>query len=96
MLGGVVMYATDIVAHSQYIATTTEGRLTGALSAILDHLIEEIYSDYRYFDLGISTDQSGTYLNPGLQQNKESYGARAVVYDFHNFDIAGASSPLHE
>ena len=92
MLGGIVMYVDDVVAHAQYISATPEGKRTGAQDAILNYLINDVYSGKRYFDFGISTENDGRYLNPGLQQNKESYGARAVTYDFYKLDLPGAGA----
>jgi Acetyltransferase (GNAT) domain len=96
MLGGIVMYVDDVVAHAQYISATPEGKRSGAQDAILNHLINDVYSGKRYFDFGISTEDDGRYLNPGLQQNKESYGARAVTYDFYQLNLplrSGAAQP---
>ena len=87
MLGGIVIYSDDVVAHAQYISATPEGKRTGAQDAILDYLINDVYREKRYFDLGISTEDEGRFLNTGLQQNKESYGARAVAYDFYRLDL---------
>jgi hypothetical protein len=39
MLGGVVIYETTRVAHTQYIAASEEGRRLGALDLIFQHLI---------------------------------------------------------
>ena len=83
LTGGVVVYESRHVAHAQYIAATDEGKTLSALDAIVDHLLREVYRDKRYFDFGISTEQQGRSLNEGLVENKESYGARAVVYDFY-------------
>ena len=88
MLGGVIMYETSCVAHAQYISATDEGKQLGALDRVLDFLINEYYTDKRYFDFGISTENSGQYLNLGLIENKESFGARAVVYDFYELDLS--------
>jgi hypothetical protein len=87
MLGGVVVYESRRVAHTQYIATTTAGRELGALDFILDHLLNEVFADIAYFDFGISTEDAGRILNVGLIENKESYGARAVAYDFYELDL---------
>jgi hypothetical protein len=92
MVGGVVMYTDDIVAHAQYISATPEGKRSGAQDAILSHLINEVYQQKRYFDFGISTESGGRYLNQGLQQNKESYGARAVTYDFYKLELLNTAS----
>lgn len=87
VLAGVIVYEASNVAHAQYIAATDEGRELGAPDLVLDFLITEYYTDKRYFDFGISTEQAGRYLNIGLTQNKESYGASATVYDTYEWDI---------
>lgn len=87
MLGGVVIYESQQVAHAQYIAATEDGKEIGATDIILSYLINEYYKNKRYFDFGISTEDEGRYLNVGLIENKEGYGARAVVYDFYKLDL---------
>jgi hypothetical protein len=86
-LAGVVMYAGGCVAHAQYIAANEEGKRAGALDLVLEHLINEEYAGFRYFDFGISTEEAGRYLNAGLADNKQGFGARAVVYDFYELDL---------
>ncbi|WP_242921429.1 GNAT family N-acetyltransferase [Pontibacter liquoris] len=83
MLAGILLYETATVAHCQYIGTTARGREVAALDVLVNWLLTEVYAQHRYFDFGISTEQQGQYLNSGLIRNKESYGARAVVYDFY-------------
>lgn len=87
-LGGVVVYESRRVAHAQYIATTQAGRELGALDVILDRLLNELYSEIPYFDFGISTENDGLVLNLGLIGNKESFGARAISYDFYELNVA--------
>jgi len=87
MIGGVIVYADRRVAHAQYIAGTPEAKECCALDAVLDHLVSEVYKDKAYFDFGISTEQAGHFLNEGLIQNKETWGARAIVYDFYEMDL---------
>jgi hypothetical protein len=88
MLGGVVVYENRDVVHTQYIATTPEGRDLFALDRVIDALLNEVYADKTYFDFGISTEDAGRTLNTGLIENKESYGARAVAYDWYEMDVA--------
>ncbi|MFD2999739.1 GNAT family N-acetyltransferase [Pontibacter toksunensis] len=83
MVAGVILYETATVAHCQYMSTTAKGRALGAMDALVDHLLTEVYPHKKYFDFGISTDEQGQYLNQGLVRNKESYGARTVVHDFY-------------
>jgi hypothetical protein len=87
MLGGVIIYESERVAHAQYIAASDDGKEMSALDAIMDFLINDYYRDKTYFDFGISTDQDGQYLDVGLVANKESFGARTTVYDFYKIDL---------
>lgn len=87
MVAGVVIYEHARVAHAQYIAASDQGKRSGALDLIMAHLIEERYAEMDYFDFGISTEKLGLYLNEGLIDNKQSFGARAIVHDFYELDI---------
>ncbi len=89
MLAGVIIYESPEVAHAQYIASTDEGKQDGAADLILDYLISEYYTDKKYFDFGISTENNGRYLNKGLISNKEGFGARSTVFDFYELLIQG-------
>jgi hypothetical protein len=53
----------------------------------MDVLMNEVYPDKPYIDFGISTVENGRTLNVELIQNKESYGARATVYDFYELSL---------
>ncbi len=87
MLGGVIVYESAKVAHVQYIGNTPKGRELGSLDVIMDVLLNVVYREKAYFDFGISTVDEGRSLNLGLIQNKESYGARATVYDSYELDL---------
>lgn len=86
-IAGCVMYLTDKVAHTQYISSTTEGRDKRAVDFLFDRLINDIYKDKPYFDLGTSVEQGGLILNEGLIHQKESFGGRAVVYDTYELTV---------
>lgn len=88
VLAGTVIYETDTVVHAQYISSSDNGKQLGALDGLFDYLINERYSDKKWFDFGISTEQGGTYLNEGLMFQKEGFGARAVVYDQYEISLA--------
>lgn len=81
MLAGTIVYASETVAHAQYMAATAEGKQLFALDAVVQQLITAHYAEKRYFDFGISTEKQGRYLNVGLVEYKESWGGRATVYD---------------
>lgn len=86
MQAGVVVYESAQVAHAQYIGASPEGRETGAPDLIMGYLINDYYARKKYFDFGISTEEAGRRLNSGLVENKQGFGARAVVYDFYEFE----------
>lgn len=87
LLAGVLMFQTDRVAHAQYIASTEGGREMGALDLTFSELINFYKNKVRFFSFGISTEDNGTKLNSGLIEFKESFGARAVVHDFYDWDL---------
>ncbi|WP_210493776.1 hypothetical protein [Patulibacter sp. SYSU D01012] len=87
VLAGVVVYATPLVAHTQYIAAGPEGRARGGVDAIVDHLLREVHPATPWFDFGISTVDEGRTLNAGLVRNKESYGGSTTVYDRYVLDL---------
>ncbi len=89
MVAGSLVYVTPLVAHTQYLANSEEGRSCGALDYVVDKLISEVYPEKRYFDFGISTEDGGRILNEGLAAQKQEYGARGVVYNEYLIRIQG-------
>ncbi len=86
IVAGTVIYGTEKVAHAQYIASSEKGRTSRALDLLFSRLITEEYNNTRFFDFGISTEAAGQRLNPGLISYKESFGGRAITYDFYEVD----------
>jgi len=87
LLAGVIVFEHPTVAHIQYIATSAKGRKWGGLDVLIHTLINEYYRKKDYFDFGTSNGTDGFYLNSGLIQNKESYGARTIAYDFYELSV---------
>lgn len=87
LLAGVVIYETSQVVRSQYIAASTEGKELGALDLLFQYLLKDVYSHKTYFDFGPSSEQDGQYLNQGLIDQKEGFGARAIVHDHYKIDL---------
>ncbi len=85
-LGGTILYFTKEVVHAQYIHFTNRGKDIGAFDLLMNQLLEE-NKEQRYFDFGISTEKEGRYLNEGLINFKESFGARATVCDFYKITL---------
>lgn len=88
ILAGVLIFETEMVAHTQYLANSLEGRDIGALDFLIDKIIKEKYSNKKYFDFGISNENSGLILNTGLIAQKEGFGASAVAHDFYELDLS--------
>ena len=76
------------VAHVQYIAVLGAGARSSGRSTGCSSSCSTRCSPHKpFFDLGISNEQEGKVLNLGLIQQKEGFGARAVVHDFYSLDL---------
>ncbi len=87
LVAGVLIYETAMVAHAQYIAASHPGRSCGALDLLFDYLIHTVYGEKPYFDFGISNEDAGRTLNLGLIEQKEGFGARAIVHDHYEWNL---------
>lgn len=88
IIAGVVLFSTNQVLHSQYIASSSLGHKLSALDAVFQSCIEKAKSENkRYFSFGISNENEGQYLNTGLHQFKSEFGAGGVVYDFYEISL---------
>ncbi|MCC4590297.1 GNAT family N-acetyltransferase [Xanthomonas campestris pv. cannae] len=87
LLAGTLVYDFGHVVHTQYLACSEQGRRADALSLLLAELIEQVYAQRDFLSLGISTEQQGQVLNAGLVEQKERFGARAVVHDFYRWEL---------
>lgn len=83
LLAATMIYDFGHVVHTQYMASSEEGRRLGALDFLLIMLIENIFAHKKYLSFGISTEDSGLILNDGLIRQKEGFGGRGVVHDFY-------------
>ncbi|MCK4663294.1 MAG: GNAT family N-acetyltransferase [Bacteroidales bacterium] len=88
ILAGTVFFITDTVAHCQYIASSDEGRNTGALNYLFIHLIDEVFNNKPFFDFGIVNEKDGMYVNKGMLGWKERMGGRTVSHDFYEIDTS--------
>ena len=86
-IGGVLIYETPQVVHTQYISASKEGKMLGAIDIIIDYLLNEVYKDYLYFDFGKSSDGDGRALNRNLIFQKEGFGGRGVCYDWYEYTL---------
>ena len=85
LMGGILLYMTKQVIHSQYISATEEGKRMGAVDAIMHEVLS---MKGKYFDFGISTEDCGHYLNDKLIFQKEGFGGRGICYDIYEYTIS--------
>lgn len=83
VLAGTLVFKYGHVWHTQYLASSEEGRSVGALDLVTAELIvEATAAGASHISFGTSTVNQGTHINHGLLWQKESYGARSMVHDF--------------
>ena len=87
MTAGIVIYESDRVARTQYIAADSRGRASGALDLLVSTLIHETFADKPFLDFGTSDECDGRWLNQGLVEYKEGFGGRSVAHDHYRIDL---------
>lgn len=87
VVAGALLYLSGHTAHIQYIGSSDGGRQIGALDLLFFRVIEQ-FRNMRYVDFGISNEADGRYLNRGLVEFKEGFGARTVVHDHYLLSLA--------
>lgn len=85
MEAGILLYITDRVVHTQYIATSETARQKSLLSSLVMKLVDEANlgrfgGNVEYFDFGTSNEEHGRVLNETLYRQKASFGASCVAY----------------
>lgn len=94
LLAGTVIYDTGPVVHAQYIAASDDGMRNGALDLLFTELFGSVFAGRHWFDFGNSNERQGRYLNVGLIEFKEGFGARAVSQDYYEMAVDGAQRAL--
>jgi hypothetical protein len=87
MVSGSLIFITKKTIHAQYVYSSDEGKKMGANDLMYDFLINEKFTNFEYFDFGISTENDGFLLNQNLIQQKEMFGGRAIAYDFYELNL---------
>jgi len=87
ILAGTVIYESPRVAHVQYICSSERGRDLGALDLLFTQLLGTSYAAKAFFDFGMSNLNDGRELNLGLIEQKEGFGARAIMHDFYRLQL---------
>lgn len=86
-LAGTILYKTERVVHTQYIATTEQGRRSHVFSAVVAYLLENECEGREWFDFGVSCEQGGMVLNEGLNSQKYGLGGRSVAYAAYRLKV---------
>lgn len=88
VVAGVVVFINKNVVHTQYMASTDNGRQIGALDYLVHTLMTEKYSEKKYFNFGISTEEYGKIINEGLLAQKNGFGAKTTVHQFYEIELS--------
>lgn len=83
LVAGMTLFIDRGVVKSQYGVNNEKGKEVRALDYLYWRLMEQYQElEYRYFDLGTTTDSEGT-INYGLTRYKEEFGARSMNLDHY-------------
>ena len=88
IVAGTTIFQTKNVIHVQYTASNTDKNQLGSLDFLFYKLINEIFSDYNFFDFGTSNERRGRKINLGLLYWKEGFGARSLTQSFYEIETA--------
>lgn len=88
LLAAALIFDVGTTVHTQYLANSDAGKEVGALDALLATLMQQTFSDKRYFSFGVSTEAEGMVLNEGLIAQKEGFGGFSVCHDFYELAIS--------
>jgi hypothetical protein len=87
-VAGIVLFVSQMVVHTQYIASNELARETNALDLVFDWAIRiAAESGCRYFDFGISCEEQGEVLNDGLYRFKAEFGGAGIVHEFYEVSL---------
>lgn len=88
LLAGIVMYVSDTVGHSQYTASTEQGRNMRVIPLIYSQIIADLSAEgVQWIDYGTSNENGGLILNEGLIRQKIGFGARAICFDTYSLTL---------
>ncbi len=83
------LFYTAHTIHTQYIASTAEGRKLGAVDFLLASLVEDAAArGLRGFSFGINTEGDGFSINSGLLKQKLGFGSGVTVHWQFDVDLA--------
>lgn len=88
VVSGIVLFNSKTTCHAQYIASSSDGYKVSALDTVFEYAINWAGNNgFRYFDFGISNEDSGMILNEGLFKFKSEFGAGSTVHEFYELNF---------
>ncbi|MBK8804704.1 MAG: GNAT family N-acetyltransferase [Fibrobacteres bacterium] len=96
IVAGCLAYLGQPVFHLQYLHSSDEGRNLGAPDLLVDWMLRNAASGYRWLHFGHSCEEGGTVLNEPLLFFKEGFGGRPVVLDEWESDPSVDPFPASE
>jgi hypothetical protein len=87
IVAGAIVFETKKVVHTQYLSNSEEGKFLRAMDLLVISLLDYYSDKKQWFDFGISTEDSGKYLNTNLIKLKEEFGASAINYDTYQWTL---------
>ena len=88
IVAGTTIFQTKNVIHVQYIGSNKDKNILGSLDFLFYNLINDTFSDYKFFDFGTSNEKEGRKINSGLLYWKEGFGARSISQNFYEINTA--------
>ena len=81
VVAGTVLYTSDNVTRTQYIAASPEGKRCNAADYLLLSVADACRDGgrQRYLEFGTSMESDGINVSDGLVRQKESYGGRSIA-----------------
>lgn len=86
LVGGVLIFESQKVAHCQYISGTKQLNKLGLMTNLMLEIIDHYKTEKKYFNFGTSHISQGKQINAGLQTWKEKFGGRSLAQDTYAFN----------
>jgi lipid II:glycine glycyltransferase (peptidoglycan interpeptide bridge formation enzyme) len=87
-VAGVVLFSTEMVARTQYIASDAVGYDVSALDAVIEQAVDQArQGGRRYFDFGTSNRDGGRHLSASVYEFKLQFGGGGVVHEFYDLAL---------
>lgn len=82
MIGGALLYACGPTLHAQYIGQTDAGMRHRCLDLLINH-ITSTFTQFEWFNFGISSERKGQHTNIGLLNSKEEFLTSSLCFDYY-------------